>query len=115
MVDNIIVAPGVDDAFNEIVERIVDRYQPEKIILFGSHAYGRPDADSDLDLLIVKQTKEHPIDRRVQVRTILRSIKAGLAISPIVVTRDEIEGRLALGDQFAQEIIDRGLVLYERN
>jgi predicted nucleotidyltransferase len=100
-------------SLNTIVQWIADEYKPEKIILFGSYAYGQPRHDSDLDLLIVKQTDKRPIDRRIEVRMLLRALKLKVPVSPIVVTKDEIEKRLALGDPFAEEIITRGLVLYE--
>lgn len=48
---------------NKIVKRVIDTYEPEKITLFGSYAYGKPDADSDLDLLIIKETSERFIVR----------------------------------------------------
>ena len=115
MVELSIATSGINETLNEIVARIVEKYQPEKIILFGSFAYGIPDPDSDIDLLIIKQTKERPIDRRIRVRHLLRPLKAGLPISPIVVTSDEIKDRLEMGDQFAQEIVSQGFVLYERN
>lgn len=47
----------------QLVDRLVKTYQPEKIILYGSYAYGRPDKESDIDLLIVKETEDRPIDR----------------------------------------------------
>ncbi len=97
-----------------IVQRIADGYKPEKIILFGSYAYGQPRPDSDLDLLIVKQTDKRPIDRRIEVRMLLRALKLKVPVSPIVVTKDEIEKRLSMGDPFAKEIVTRGLVLYEQ-
>jgi len=109
-----LVLHPMQDSLNTIVKQIVDGYQPEKIILFGSYAYGQPHSDSDLDLLIVKQTDKRPIDRRIDVRMLLRSLKLKLPVSPIVVTKDEIEERLAMGDPFAEEIIKRGLVLYEQ-
>lgn len=97
------------------VERIVEEYQPEKIILFGSYAYGRPNDDSDFDLLIIKQTDERPIDRRVAVRTLLRSLKLWPLVSPIVLTPTELDERLSMGDPFADEIFTNGELLYERN
>lgn len=100
---------------NVIVRRIVESYQPEKIILFGSYAYGQPHSDSDFDLLIIKQTKERPIDRRVAVRTLLRPFKPRPAVSPIVVTQEEITERLEMGDPFAEEIVTRGRILYAQS
>ncbi|MBI5166241.1 MAG: nucleotidyltransferase domain-containing protein [candidate division NC10 bacterium] len=55
----------------EIVEKIKKEYQPSRIILFGSYVYGKPDKDSDIDLLIIKDTQDRPIDRRVTVRRIV--------------------------------------------
>ncbi len=111
-------APFSESELNEklalIVQRIVEGYAPERILLFGSYAYGQPDMDSDLDLLIVKQTSDRPIDRRVAVRMLLRDLTLRPAVSPLVVTRQEIEARLAMGDPFAEEIVALGRVLYER-
>ncbi len=115
MTDAMLTNPQVSEALDKIVQRIVEGYKPEKIILFGSYAYGRPRPDSDLDLLIVKQTNERPIDRRIAVRMLLRSLKLRPVVAPIVVTQGEIASRLKMGDPFAEEIVTRGLVLYERN
>ena len=105
----------INAILNVIVRRIVESYQPEKIILFGSYAYGQPHSDSDFDLLIIKQTKDRPIDRRVAVRTLLRPFKLHPAVSPIVVTQDEIAERLDMGDPFAEEIVTRGQILYAQS
>ena len=97
---------------NNIVKRLIDAYQPEKIILFGSYAYGKPSADSDLDLLIVKQTAERFIDRWTNVRKIVSDPKRSIPFEPLVLTPRELEERLAIGDQFIEEIIRKGEVLY---
>ncbi len=97
------------------IKRIVADYQPEKIILFGSFAYGYPNDDSDFDLLIIKQTDERPIDRRIAVRTLLRSLQLRPVVSPIVLTRAELDERIEMGDPFAEEIVANGEILYERD
>ncbi len=56
----------------EMAASIVASYRPSSIILFGSYGYGEPAPDSDIDLLIVKDTDERPIDRRTRVRRIVR-------------------------------------------
>jgi predicted nucleotidyltransferase len=104
----------INETLNAALRRIVNDYKPEKIIVFGSYAYGQPDSESDLDLLIIKQTNERPIDRRIAVRTLLRPLKLRPGVSPIVVTQDEIDERLALGDPFAEELMTKGRVIYER-
>lgn len=97
---------------NKIVQQLVDVYHPAKIILFGSYAYGKPGADSDLDLLIIKQTSERFIDRWTNVRMIVSDPKRTIPIEPLVLTPQEVEERLAMGDQFIEEIISKGEVLY---
>jgi uncharacterized protein len=102
----------VEQEIERIVRRIAEGYQPIKVILFGSHAYGKPTADSDVDLLIVKETADRFIDRWVAVRELIADPKRRIPVEPIVVTPDELHRRLAEGDQFFQEIVARGKVLY---
>ncbi len=97
---------------DKIVRQVVAAYRPEKIILFGSYAYGNPDADSDLDLLIIKKTSQSFIDRLVQVRKILTDPNRSVPLETIVLTPEELNVRLKIGDQFIQEIVTRGEVLY---
>jgi predicted nucleotidyltransferase len=98
----------------EIAEKIKSEYKPDKIILFGSYAYGNPDKDSDIDFLIIKDTQDRPIDRRVLVSVIASNPKRLIPFEPIVLTPKEIEERLKIGDQFLREIIQKGQVIYER-
>ena len=97
---------------DRIVKQVIDAYQPDKVILFGSYAYGQPDADSDLDLLIIKKTSERFIDRWVSVRQIVSDPDSSIPFEPIVLTPKELKERLAIGDQFIEEIITKGEVLY---
>ena len=99
----------------KIVEKIKKEYQPEKIILFGSYAYGKPDRDSDLDFFIVKKTADRPIDRRVEVIRIVSDPNMRISFEPIVLTPEEVKRRVEIGDQFVKEIIEKGEVLYAGN
>lgn len=105
-----------DDSIKKLItittEKIKDAYKPEKIILFGSYAYGKPNEDSDIDLLIIKATHDRPIDRRIIVRKIISGPKRHIPFELIVLTPEEIQNRLKIGDQFLQEIIENGEVLY---
>lgn len=96
----------------EIVERIKKEYQPNGIILFGSYAYGTPDRDSDIDLLIIKDTPERPIDRRVAVTQIASDPQRLIPFEPLVLTPHELNERLEVGDQFIREILEKGEILY---
>ena len=103
----------IEEMIFEIVSKIKREYYPNKIILFGSYAYGQPDRDSDIDLLIIKNTQERPIDRRVAVARIASDPKRLIPLEVIVLTPEEVRERLEIGDQFLREILGRGDVLYE--
>ncbi|MCX5991580.1 MAG: nucleotidyltransferase domain-containing protein [Chloroflexi bacterium] len=66
----------------DIVDQIKERYEPEKIILYGSYAYGKPTEDSDIDLLIVKETDSRRVDRFVEVKRLIYDPKRRIPISP---------------------------------
>ena len=95
-----------------MVEEIIKVYNPKKIILFGSYAYGNPTKDSDVDLLIIKDTDKRPIDRWIEVKRLLRDTSQSLPVSPLVYTEKEIEERNAIKDFFIEEIFEKGEVLY---
>lgn len=97
---------------NEITQRIVTKFQPEKIILFGSYAWGTPTADSDIDLFVIKNTDK-------STREVARDIGSELwerttPIDIIVYTPEKVEKWLKIGDFFINDIITKGKVLYER-
>lgn len=100
------------EAILKMVEKIIREYQPEKVILFGSYAYGQLTEDSDVDLLIIKNTDKRPIDRWVEVKRLLRGTTPTLPVSPLVYTEKEIEERTALKDFFVEEIFEKGEILY---
>lgn len=101
------------DLIAEITKRIVDGYNPDKIILFGSYAYGNPAEGSDIDLFIVKDDNRRRIDRFCEVRKMLRDF-TGISIEPIIFTNEELKKRLEIEDDFVLEIMSRGRFLYER-
>jgi len=96
----------------EVTDIIVASYNPQQIILFGSHAYGVPNADSDVDLLIILESDERPAKRAAMISRLLHPRPFPMDI--LVRTPDEIKHRLKIGDPFIQEVLKRGKVLYER-
>lgn len=102
----------------KVIERIVrvlsKTYKPEKIVLFGSYAYGKPTEESDIDLLIVKDTSLPFYKRLAEIRRLVSEARRGHAFEPLVVTPKELEERLEIGDSFFEEILKRGKVLYAR-
>ena len=97
----------------EVIDKLRDGYRPIKVILFGSYAYGKPTEDSDIDLLILKDTDKSRTERFVEVKRILYDPKLGIIISPLIYTPEELEERLKMGDDFVEEILRRGIVVYE--
>ena len=95
-----------------LTKRLIKLYKPEKIILFGSYAYGNPKKDSDIDLFIIKKTNARHIDRAVKIREILKEENRFFAIEPLVYTPQEINKRLEIEDDFIKTILERGIVLY---
>ena len=95
-----------------IAKHIADKFNPEKIILFGSHAYGNPDAGSDVDLLVVMDTPKGELETSLEIRKSLPLLKFGLDI--IARSSKVIEKRKKLGDWFLIDITEMGKVLYER-
>ena len=94
-----------------IGKKIKKDYRAEKVILFGSYAKGNETEDSDVDLLVVAATKERFFERMASVRRLIRDLRDGLAVSPIVLTPAELEKRKQAGDPFVQEILQTGVSL----
>jgi predicted nucleotidyltransferase len=102
----------IGDIIQVMLARLLSGYAPEKVILFGSYAYGRPRPDSDIDLLVIKETADRFIERLWRVRRLLSDPKRTVGLELLVLTPQELSRRLAIGDQFLAEIVERGKVLY---
>lgn len=96
----------------EAVRRIIEKFNPEKIILFGSYAYGQPTADSDMDLMVIMNTEEKPHKRAVSLRKALKGI--GIPKDIIVKTPEEFERFKDIVGTIIYPAARKGKVLYER-
>ena len=97
-----------------IAKHIAEKFNPEQIILFGSHAYGKPTAWSDVDLLVVMDTPEgDEMDAILDIVDSLPSIMFSVDI--LARSRKTIKKRVSIGDKFMIEILKKGKVLYARN
>jgi predicted nucleotidyltransferase len=104
---------SVGKSLRPAIQKIVDELNPEKIILFGSYAYGKPTPHSDVDLLVVLKTSASLKERSWRVSRLL--LPRPFPVDILVKTPKEIEKALKSGDFFLQEILTCGKVLYERN
>lgn len=96
----------------EITAKITNHLDAEKIILFGSYAYGKPKKNSDLDLFIIMESNERTANRRIKVSQLFWDRE--MPMDFIVKTPSEIKQRLAIGDPFIKKILEKGKLLYER-
>ncbi len=85
-------------------------FSPEKIILFGSHASGEQDPDSDVDLLVVMETDLMPPDQATKIRL---AVYHNFPMDLMVRTPEQLKKRLEMGDPFMAEIVEKGEILYD--
>lgn len=100
----------ITQKLQNITGKIAKEFQPEKIILFGSYAWGNPGPDSDVDLFIIKDTDQSRLDRGREVERIIYG--SDFPIDVLVYTPAEIERRLQIQDFFIHDIITKGKVLW---
>ena len=89
---------------------IAREFKPERIVVFGSYAYGSPATDSDVDVMVIMRPTRSRVRPSLQIR---RRISAGFPVDILVRTPREIAQRLRWGDSFITEVMSRGKVLYE--
>ncbi len=101
-----------EELLTQMVQKIVDGFHPDQVILFGSHAWGAPRPDSDVDLLIILDSRQRPAERSAQVSLACRP--RGLAVDFLVKTPAEVVLQLEMGDPFLHRVLKQGRVLYAR-
>jgi len=94
----------------DITAQIIEKYKPEKIILFGSAACGKLNRDSDADFLIIK--KDTPLYGADRIRELSRIIHRNIPVDLLIYQPEEFEKRLKMGDPFLRAILKEGKVLY---
>ena len=101
---------NINAQIKNLCQQIVENFNPQKIILFGSYAYGKPNEDSDVDLLVVMPLKVKNTKKAIEILT---SLKTTLPTDLLVRTPEQVRERIEMGDFFMQEIFERGKILYE--
>ncbi|MEA3464314.1 MAG: nucleotidyltransferase domain-containing protein [Patescibacteria group bacterium] len=99
---------------NKLSKQIIEKYKPEKIILFGSLVSGEIREDSDIDLLIIKDTKKNYWQRAKDISRAIGNISIDVPKDIINITPKELKYRLSIGDYFVQDIINNGKMIYEK-
>jgi len=86
-------------------------YDPERIIVFGSHARGEADEHSDLDIVIIKETKERFLDR---LKTVYELVQPTFALDVLVYTPGEFAEMRKQSNPFIEMVLKEGVVIYEK-
>lgn len=94
----------------QIARRIAEEFHPDKIILFGSQAYGKPKWYSDIDLLVIMPFEGNQLQKSVEI---LQKLNLLIPIDLLAYTPGQIERRLAVEDFFVREMVEKGKVIYE--
>jgi len=92
------------------VDQVVRRFSPARVILFGSHAYGHPTADSDVDLMVIMPHQGSGAKAATKIRL---SCPRSFPMDLLVRTPAELRRRLRVGDQFLREVMSKGIILHE--
>lgn len=104
------VARVVPQHIQTLAAQIGRLFRPEQVLLFGSYVYGQPTYDSDVDLLVIMKTRLRPVEQAVAIR---QAVNVSFPMDLMVRTPEQLEKRLRLGDCFLQDIMRRGIILYE--
>ncbi|MBT6842775.1 MAG: nucleotidyltransferase domain-containing protein [Candidatus Melainabacteria bacterium] len=104
----------MDSDFEQFITSIVSNYKPEKVLLFGSRAWGKPEAGSDYDVLVMLNTDSK--NARKEAVSILENHHPGtIAIDLMVKKPEYINKMIQMGDPFTKKILEKGKLLYERD
>ncbi len=98
------------DQIKSLSDQIAREFQPERIILFGSYAYGTPREGSDVDLLVLMPFKGNGLSKAIQM---VGKLKPKFSVDLLVRTPEDLETRIKNHDWFLQEVLKRGRILYE--
>ncbi|MCK6559119.1 nucleotidyltransferase domain-containing protein [bacterium] len=99
------------EQIHSVAQQIAQKFDPLKIVLFGSYARGESHRHSDVDLLVILEDGHHGGDPEVEVAL---SISHQFPMDILVRSPQQVAERLCLGDTFYRDIVEKGVVLYER-
>jgi uncharacterized protein len=107
-----VMTPITLEQIQAFSQQIAEQFEPDRIILFGSYAYGQPTPDSDVDLLVILPFEDLPVQKAIEIR---RAVKSPFPLDLMARTAWQIQQRVEMGDFFIQDILQKGHVLYEAN
>ncbi len=100
----------LNEDIQQLSENIAREFRPERIILFGSYAYGTPTNDSDVDILVILPFDGKPMHKALEI---LKKVRPNIPVDLLVRTPDQVKDRIDKNDWFLREIVMKGRKLYE--
>jgi predicted nucleotidyltransferase len=100
------------DRIESLSDRIAREFRPQRIILFGSYAYGVPTDDSDVDILVILPFAGKPVHKAIEIRT---KLDPRFPVDLLARTPQQVAERVAMNDWFMREIVEKGHTLYEEH
>jgi uncharacterized protein len=107
---DIVIPSTILAGIRNVTRQIVQQFRPQKVILFGSYAYGQPTEDSDVDLLVVMDTDESPLHVAAKIAA---AIEHPFPLDIVVRTSVEFASAVHRRGVFATEVATKGITLYE--
>ena len=107
---DIVIPATTLEGIRNVTRQIVQQFHPQKVILFGSYAYGQPTEDSDVDLLVVMDTDESPLHVAAKIAA---AIEHPFPLDIVVRTPVEFASAVHRKGVFATEVATKGITLYE--
>lgn len=101
-----------NEEISRVSQEITEKFFPDKIVLFGSYAYGNPSSNSDLDLLVILPFTGKNFYKSLEI---YKSLNVNFPIDILARTPEDTEKRFRLGDPLIREALNKGKILYERN
>ncbi len=98
------------EEIQDFVDRVVRRFRPAAVILFGSYAYGHPSDDSDVDLMVIMPHRGSGAKAAARIRL---ACPRNFSMDLIVCTPAELRRRIRMGDSFLREVTSKGIILHE--
>lgn len=101
------------EAVEKIISRIIEGYSPEKVVVFGSRAWGKASEESDLDILVIKRTEAKRTRRGEELIRAVFPEGYDMPMDILVLTPEEVEALLERGSQFIEKILEDGILVCE--
>jgi predicted nucleotidyltransferase len=107
---DMVISPTTLAGIRKVAQQVVEQFHPQKVILFGSYAYGQPTEDSDVDLLVVIDTDEPPLHMAAKIAA---TVEHPFPLDIVVRTPAQLAAAIQRRGVFATEVATKGITLYE--